>query len=194
MRRLLMLGWTLAAWGGELQDDLAARRAKLMERLGGDTLVVVRSAPHRVYSLDVEHEYRQDSNFYYLTGIEEPDGTLVLMPGNVGRKAFLFLPARDAMAEHWNGKRLSVEEGKAQSGVADVHGAGELAPFLEAMFSGRPWLAHRRAPRPADFDGYLKAVEEGRARLAVVLDQPLQAAGPVNPLLGWANEMRDRFP
>lgn len=194
MLSALLLCCAGTAWGGELQDDLTARRVRLMEKMGPDTLLVLRSAPHRVYSLDVDYEYRQDSNFYYLTGIEEPDATLVLMPGNTGRKQFLFLPARDAMAEHWNGKRLSVEEGRAQSGVADVLFSSDLEPFLEAVLSGRPWLPHRRAPRPADFDPFLAAVDAGRAKLAVVLDQPPRIAGEVSPLLAWANQMRDRFP
>lgn len=194
MHRLIVLFAALAAFGGDLQDDLARRRARLMEQLGPDTILVVRSAPHRVYSLDVDHEYRQDSNYYYLTGIEDPGGTLVLMPGNAGRKQFLFLPPKDAVAEHWSGKRLSAEEGRAQSGIADVHTTADLDPFLEAVLSGRPWLQHRRAPRPADFDTFLNAVDGGRARLAVALDQPLRMSGAVSPLLVWANELRDRFP
>ncbi|MBS1829968.1 MAG: aminopeptidase P family protein [Acidobacteria bacterium] len=190
----LLLACALFARAGELQDDLAARRARLMEKLGPGTLFLVRSAPHRVYSLDVEHEYRQDSNFYYLTGIEEHDATLVLMPGNNGRKQFLFLPPKDATVEHWQGKRLTPEEGKALSAVPDVHSNADLEPFLEAVLSGRPWFTHRRAPRPPDFDPFLDAVHRGTARLAVSLDQPLQIAGPINPILAWANELRDRFP
>lgn len=191
---LVLAMLALPAFGGELQDDLTARRARLMEKLGPDALLIVRSGPHRVYSLDVEHEYRQDSNFYYLTGIEEPDCALVLMPGNSGRKQFLFIPPKDPKVEHWNGKRLSVEEAKAQSGVVDVHTEPGLDSLVESLLSARPWMPQRRAARPADFDGFLKAVDRGAARLAVVLDQPLRLSGEVSPLLVWANEMRDRFP
>lgn len=52
-----------AVSGGELQDDLEARRARLMERLGSDVLFVAFSAPLRLYSRDVEYEYRQDSTW-----------------------------------------------------------------------------------------------------------------------------------
>ena len=71
-----------ALTAGPLQDDLKARREKLMERLGPDTLAIFWSAPTRVYSGDVDYEYRQDSNLLYLTGIDQPETILVLMPGN----------------------------------------------------------------------------------------------------------------
>lgn len=184
----------LLGQAGELQEDLAARRGKLMERLGANTLFVVRSAPHRTYSLDVEYEYRQDSNFYYLTGIDQPDCTLVLLPGNHGRRQFLFVPPKDATREHWEGKRLSADEAKQQSGADEVVANTELDAFLEALLSGQPWSPRRGLPRPPDFDVFLEAVSRGEARLAVALDQPVRIRGPLTPLLAWANQMRDRFP
>src|SRR5262245_41105223 len=69
----------------ELRDDVGARRERVMQRLGAETIAILWSAPRRTYSRDVEYEYRQDSNFYYLTGLTEPDGVLVLMPGNTSR-------------------------------------------------------------------------------------------------------------
>lgn len=56
---------------GPLQDDLEARRARAMERLGPDSLAIFWSAPTRVYSADVDYEYRQNSNLLYLTGIDQ---------------------------------------------------------------------------------------------------------------------------
>lgn len=194
IRFATLLILSLPAFGGELQDDLAARRSKLMEKLGPATMLVVRSAPHRVYSLDVDYEYRQDSNFYYLTGIDQPDCTLILMPGNQGRQQFLFVPPKDATREHWEGKRLSPAEATAISGIKDVHSTADVDTFVEAVLSARPWTPNRYDPRPSDFDTFLQAVESGRSLLAVALDQPLRISGPISPLLAWANEMRDRFP
>lgn len=194
MPALLLAVVAATAFGGELQGDLTARRSRLMDKLSPGVLLILRSAPHRVYSLDVEYEYRQDSNFYYLTGIEQPGCTLVLMPGNQGRRQFLFVPPKDSTREHWTGKRLSIDEAKAQSGVENVHPDTELDPFLESVLSARPWTPQRYSPRPADFDPFLKAVELGEAKLGVVLDQPLRLSEPIPPALAWANEMRDRFP
>ena len=63
----LALFTALSATAGPLQDDLKARRTKAMERLGPDTLAIFWSAPARVYSGDVDYEYRQESNLLYLT-------------------------------------------------------------------------------------------------------------------------------
>ena len=85
-----------AAAGGPLQDDLKARRARAMDRLGPDALAIFWSAPERVYSTDVNYEYRQDSNLLYLTGVDQEDTILVLMPGNAARKEVLFVREADA--------------------------------------------------------------------------------------------------
>ena len=79
------------AAAGPLQDDLAARRGRLMDTLGPEALAIFWSAPTRVYSLDVDYEYRQDSNLLYLTGIDQEDTVLVLMPGNDTRREILFI-------------------------------------------------------------------------------------------------------
>src|SRR6188508_677772 len=102
---LLFVG--VLAQASELSDDLSARRARLMERLGPEAIFVIRSAPPRLYSLDVDYEYRQDSNFYYLTGLVQPDSILVLMPGNASRREILFVTERNPEREHWNGRLLS---------------------------------------------------------------------------------------
>ena len=81
-------------------------------------MLVLLSAPPRVYSGDVDYEYRQDSNLYYLTGIDQPDTILVLMPGNQERKEILFVKPPDATQEHWTGHVLTKQEATEQSGVA----------------------------------------------------------------------------
>ena len=86
------------AFGGEFSDDLAARRARMMERLGPDAMPVLFSAPTRNYSLDVDYEYRQDSNLYYLTGLPQQDTILVLMPGNASRREVLFVKRPESRA------------------------------------------------------------------------------------------------
>jgi Xaa-Pro aminopeptidase len=192
--RFLWALLAVTAFGGELQDDLVQRRSRLMEKAGPDALVVLRSAPHRVYSLDVEYEYRQDSSFYYLTGIDQPGCTLVLMPSNRNRRQILFVPEKDAIAEHWTGKRLTVEEAKARSAVDEVYTNSNFAAFMDAMLSGVPWSPNRYDPPSSDFDAFLGSVDRGAAKLAIVLDQPLRGTGPVSPLVAWSNEMRDRFP
>jgi hypothetical protein len=60
----------LPPYGGanELRADLAARRARAMDELGPASILVAWSAPAKVYSTDVNYEYRQESNMLYLSG------------------------------------------------------------------------------------------------------------------------------
>src|SRR5262249_6692901 len=76
---LLLAAGTARA--SELSDDVKARRARVMEKLGPDAMVILWSAPSQRYSLDIDYEYRQDSNLYYLTGLTQENTILVLMPG-----------------------------------------------------------------------------------------------------------------
>jgi len=57
------------------REELKGRRARLMEKLGSGSIAILWSAPARVYSRDVDYEYRQDSDLLYLTGIKQPDTT-----------------------------------------------------------------------------------------------------------------------
>ena len=93
--------FAVAAHAGELRDDLAARRQRVAEKLGADVMLVLQAPPSRVYSRDVDYEYRQDSNLYYLTGIDQEDTALVLLPGAGAMSEVLFVlprdPARDRL-------------------------------------------------------------------------------------------------
>jgi len=58
-------------------------------------MAILWRAPERVYSRDVDYEYRQDSDLLYLTGVEQPDAILVLVPGSRTREEFLFIRPPD---------------------------------------------------------------------------------------------------
>src|SRR5262245_51188418 len=126
---------TGSAVAGEFQDDLRARRARVMERLGPEAILILWSAPPRTYSLDVDYEYHQDHNLYYLTGIDQEGTTLVLMPGNATRKEILFIKERNPVREHWTGHLLSKEEAVAQSGVEKVYLSDQFEAFVDAVLA-----------------------------------------------------------
>lgn len=176
-------------FGSELSEDLAARRAKLMARFGPDAMIVLLSAPSRNYSLDVDYEYRQDSSLYYLTGLSQPDTTLVLMPGNTEHREILFLSGRDPQREHWSGRLLSVHEASERSGIETVLSASQFEPFLAAML--------RRAPmEPVDdrqAAAFFSAVAANRAELALAIE-PVGLGAPLSGPLDLARRVRDRFP
>ena len=63
------------------EKEFAKRRKQLMRMVGDDGIAILPSAPVRIRSRDVEHRYRQDSDFYYLTGFAEPESVAILAPG-----------------------------------------------------------------------------------------------------------------
>lgn len=181
-----------AAWADDLPDDLMARRASLLRELAPETMLVLHSAPTRVYSGDVDYEYRQDSNLYYLTGIEQPETVLVLMPSNATRKAILFVQPRDFVREHWEGRRLTLEEASAQSGIETVYSSQRFEDFLNAMLTGGTFDLPRDDP-PPEFAAFQDAVRGGLARLALVFDPRPELARMLSPTQEFANRARDRF-
>jgi Xaa-Pro aminopeptidase len=187
---LLVLGLLAAsrAFAGPLQDDLKARRARAMERLGPDTMAIFWSAPVRVYSLDVDYEYRQDSTFYYLTGIDQPETILVLMPGNATRREILFVREADARREHWEGHSLTAAEASDESGIATVMTANQFEPFIAAMLSKRPLGAPEN-----EYAKFFAALAESRAKLSLLLEREASLSDEPGRVRQFAAKLRDRF-
>jgi Xaa-Pro aminopeptidase len=177
-----------AAVAGPLQDDVKARRARLAERLGPDTVAIFWSAPTRVFSGDVDYEYRQDSNLLYLTAIDQEDTILVLMPGNETRKELLFVRDADARREHWTGHSLTPAEASAMSGVETVMTTSQFESFVIGVF------ARRASPASStDHARFFQALNEGRAKLALLLEPAADLSAPPGRAAQFASRLRDRF-
>jgi Xaa-Pro aminopeptidase len=173
----------------EFSDDLAARRARVMEAIGPDTMLILWAAPTARFSNDVDYVYRQDANLYYLTGIAQPDTMLVLMPGNETARDILFIKERNPAQEHWTGRVLSVDEARARSGIQTVFPSTQFEPFVTALLARRGFgtVGAKQAAR------FFEALSEGRARLSLVLDPDRRADDPLIPPLEFARRIRDRF-
>src|SRR6187397_1789656 len=187
-----VLVFAAAAAAGPLQDDLSARRARLIERLGPNALAVFWSAEPKVYSLDTDYEFRQDSDMLYLTGIAQEGAILVLMPGNRTQKEILFVREPNPRREHWNGHGLTKEEATAQSGINKVNFADEFESFVTAMFNRRPY-GLRRSEITDEYDTFFDAVGAIRAALALRLGARPAPSEPLTPVYEFAARARDRF-
>src|SRR5438105_1188413 len=69
--------------------------AEFMRRMEPDSIAIIASAPERTRSNDTEYRYRQDSDFYYLTGFNEPESIAVIAPAHAEHKYTLFVRPRD---------------------------------------------------------------------------------------------------
>ncbi|MCP4752149.1 MAG: aminopeptidase P family protein, partial [Proteobacteria bacterium] len=116
-------------------------RKVLIEKAGSDALVLIQSAEEMVRNSDILHSWRQDSNFFYFTGINYPGCSLLLVPEEDGKlETILFIPATDPEAEKWTGKMLSKEVAKEISGVKNVQTADTLAATLVRRQKWREFL------------------------------------------------------
>ncbi len=119
--------------------ELASRRARVAESVGAKGILILLSTEPRVYANDVDYEYRQENNLYYLTNLKQKGATLVLMPGNEMLPEILFLPRRNPAAETWTGHMYSAEEASQTSGIKEIWEAGEFEPFLSALRNRQPY-------------------------------------------------------
>jgi len=174
------------------QAFFAGNRAALLAKakaMGSGTLVVVKSMPTQPSSGDGEHLYRQDSDFYYLTGVEE-EHSIALLDADQGTYTLL-VQARDPKIEAYTGQRLGVEGAKAKGADAAV-----AFPAAEKALDEALKLAKRivfinnfdDAFRTKIFDaayprgaarwkgGYEKSLVDGRSLLAElrVIKQPCE--------------------
>ena len=101
------------------QPVFAQRRQALMAQLPQDSAVLVAAARMQPRNSDVEFPFRQNSDFYYLTGFDEPDALLLLLPGNEDVEYVLFCLDKDPVMEIWHGFRAGPE-----GCVSDYHADG----------------------------------------------------------------------
>jgi Xaa-Pro aminopeptidase len=103
--------------------EFARRRKQLMNMVGAEGIAILPAAPVRTRSRDVEYRYRQDSDFYYLTGFAEPDAVAVLIPGRANGEYLLFCRERDSQRELWDGSRAGPD------GAVEVYDADDAFPI-----------------------------------------------------------------
>jgi Xaa-Pro aminopeptidase len=127
MFRAVLIGFVFLQAVGACANDnsfFAARRDALMKKIGG-AIAVLQGAPDtRAYAV-----FRQDNNFYYLTGVEVPDSLLLLDAAQ--HHSILFLPGQDSKAERWEGSRMVAgPEARSRTGIDEVL---ELSRFEEEL-------------------------------------------------------------
>lgn len=105
--------------------EFQRRRRQLMRMMGEGTIAVLPSANERIRNRDVEYPFRQDSDFLYLTGFNEPESVIVLIPGREQGEFVLFCRERDPLMETWNGRR------SGQEGAVDNFGADDAFPISD---------------------------------------------------------------
>ena len=122
-----------------------------MRMVGDDGIAILPSAPVRIRSRDVEYRYRQDSDFYYLTGFAEPDAVAVLAPGRENGEFVLFCRDRDKLKERWDGSRSGPDGAIANFAADDAFPIDDIDDILPGLLESRSRVYYTMGAY-ADFD------------------------------------------
>ncbi|WP_017326625.1 aminopeptidase P N-terminal domain-containing protein [Synechococcus sp. PCC 7336] len=118
------------------------RRQQLSQKLGQGT-AIVRSAQMAVMHNDVEYPFRQDSDFYYLTGFNEPEAVAVLAPHHPEHQFVLFVQPKEREKEIWTGYRTGMEGAKERYGADEAFPIAELAEKLPEYIKDADCIYYR---------------------------------------------------
>ncbi|RMH38228.1 MAG: M24 family metallopeptidase, partial [Gammaproteobacteria bacterium] len=117
--------------------EFARRRDQLMVRMGANSIAIIPAAREQIRSRDTHFPFRQDSDFWYLTGFPEPDAVAVLVPGRSHGAFVLFCRDRDPEMETWHGRRFGPEGAKARFGADDAFPIDDIDEILPGLIEGR---------------------------------------------------------
>ena len=159
----------------------AQRRGRFLERLGG-VAAVIPAAPLAIHHADCEWPFRQNSDFWYLTGFDEPEAVALFLPHRPeGERYVLFVQAKEPRAEVWTGFRWGTEGAVARFGAELAHPLEELPERLASYLDGAEGIAFRVGKHPKVEPLVLqawarqldRAPRSGRAALGLVAPCPI---------------------
>ena len=133
-----------------MQLEYQQRRQQVMEKIANCT-AIFRSAPTSVMHSDVEYVYRQDSDFFYLTGFNEAKAVAVLAPAHPEHRFVLFVQPKDREKEIWSGYRCGVDMAKEVYGADAVYPIHELDEKLPQYLENSDRIYYHLG-RDRDFD------------------------------------------
>ncbi|NDY96592.1 aminopeptidase P N-terminal domain-containing protein [Wenzhouxiangella limi] len=123
-------------------EEFRTRRNRLLAETGPDSMVVVASGREVLRNGDSAYPFRQDSDFWYLTGLDEPEAVLVLISGRDAGEQLLFLRERDPDRERWDGPRLGLDGARESLGMDDSFPIHDLDDILPGLMEGCERLFH----------------------------------------------------
>lgn len=124
-------------------SEFAERRKQLLTALGNNAIAIIQASKVVIRNRDADFPFRQDSDFLYLTGFNEPNAVAVLIPGRPEGEYILFCQAKDPAMERWTGKRAGVEGVVKDYGVDQAFKLEELDQQMVKLLAGRSDVYYR---------------------------------------------------
>ena len=119
------------------REEYPKRRQQLMQLMSPNSIAIIPSAPVTIRNRDVEHPYRQDSDFYYLSGFAEEHAVIVLIPGREQGEFVLFCQEKIKEQEIWTGYRLGPEAALNELGCDDAFPITDIDDILPGLLEGK---------------------------------------------------------
>ena len=159
------------------KQEFARRRRQLMRIMGKGGIAILPAALEKQRNSDVHYFYRPDSDFYYLTGFNEPEAVAVLVPGRAQAEYILFVRERDPARETWDGKRAGPEGATAVYGADDAFPIGDIDDILPGLMERCERVYYAMGVHP-EFDQHVISwvnTLRGQAKLGIHTPQEFVA-------------------
>jgi len=132
-------------------EVFSRRRDDYFGRIGPNDAAILAAAPSRPRSRDVDFPYRQDSDFYYLTGFPEPDAVAVCLPGRKQGQFVLFCREYDPDKAIWEGRHAGLKGARKEYGADESYSIDEIDQVMPDLLADRERI-HCGLGRRPDFD------------------------------------------
>lgn len=147
--------------------EFKRRRRALMRIMGDNSIAVIPAARERLRSRDTEYPYRADNNLFYLSGFDEPEALMVLIPHRKAGQYIMFCRERDELKETWHGRRLGVDDAPDSLDADDAFPISDIDDILPGLLENKQSVYHTLG-NDQEFDAqllrWLKKARSSRSR------------------------------
>jgi len=120
--------------------EYAQRRTQLMQQMQPNSVAILYAAPVVKRSYCLDYPYRPNSDFYYLSGFNEPEAVLVMIPGRKNGEFVVFCREKNQAQELWHGKRLGLQGVMNELGANEALPIGDIDQILPNLIAGKDAL------------------------------------------------------
>lgn len=150
------------------ESEYKKRRDTLAKKMSKDSVAVIFSAEPATRSHDTHHPYRQDSNFYYLSGFKEDNAAILFIKTKDKLRTMLFVQKKDKTLELWNGERLGVKEAKKSFLVDEVYESDDFKKRFKEFIKGKKTIYCELGSKKIELKKVLKLTKDFETRHDII--------------------------
>jgi len=172
------------------QSLFVQRRQNLMEKMLNNSIAIVFNAPLKQRNANVFYPYRPDSDFYYLTGFDEPNVLMVLIPERENGEYLLFCQEKNRVEEQVSGERIGLENACLIYGADDAFPFSDIDDILTGLLESREQLYYSLGKYPEFDEQVLDWLNQLKKQMPTGSNPPLELV-QVDRLIGDLRLIKD---